>query len=250
MMSTTNLRFSVSLKEILGLKWSPVAVKLVKPDEPINEIPPKSPKRLRYCQLLMEAKRGKSATLTSENIACPAAAAALGLMPLPEKISSGKMLKTLGLFESEEAAATTMAQMSRMKLGDVKAIAAAPLENATFRPDVVIIEDKPEKIMWINLAAIHETGGRLSFSSAVFQACCVDVTVIPYLTKNVNVSLGCYGCRDATDIADDECLVGIPMEKLDEIITSLKALAQKAMPEAETKESTTSSSRFNRHNLT
>jgi len=235
MMSTTNLRFSVSLKEILGLKWSPVAVKLVKPDETMNEIPLRSPKRLRYCQLLMEAKRGKSATLTSENIACPAAAAALGLMPLPEKISSGKMLKTLGLFESEEAAATTMAQMSRMKMGEVKAIAAAPLENATFRPDVVIVEDKPEKVMWINLAAIHETGGRLSFSSAVFQACCVDVTVIPYLTKNVNVSLGCYGCRDATDIADDECLVGIPMEKMGEIITSLKALAQKAMPEARNK---------------
>jgi len=235
MTETTNLQFSVSLKEILGLKWYPVAVKLVKPDESINGIPPKSPRRLRYCQLLMEAKRGKSATLTSENIACPAAAAALGLMLLPEKISSGKMLKTLGLFESEEAAATTMAQMSRMKLGDVKAIAAAPLENATFRPDVVIIEDKPEKIMWINLAAIHETGGRLSFSSAVFQACCVDVTVIPYLTKNVNVSLGCYGCRDATDIADDECLVGIPMEKLGGIITSLKALAQKAMPEARNK---------------
>ena len=232
---TTNSQFSVSLKEILGLKWSPVAMKLVKSDESINEVPPMSPKRLRYCQLLMEAKRGKSATLTSENIACPAAAAALGLMPLPEKISSGKMLKTLGLFESEEAAAKTMAQMSRMKLGDIKAIAAAPLENSTFRPDVVIIEDKPEKIMWINLAAIHETGGRLSFNSAVFQACCVDVTVIPYLTRNVNVSLGCYGCRDATDIADDECLVGIPMEKLGEIITSLKALAQKALPEARNK---------------
>jgi len=232
---TTNLQFSVLLKEILGLKWSPVAVKLVKSDESINGVPPMSPKRLRYCQLLMEAKRGKSATLTSENIACPAAAAALGLMPLPEKISSGKMLKTLGLFESEEAAAKTMAQMSRMKLGEVKAIAAAPLENATFRPDVVIIEDKPEKIMWINLAAIHENGGRLFFNSAVFQACCVDVTVIPYLTKNVNVSLGCYGCRDATDIADDECLVGIPMEKLGEIITSLKALAQKALPEARNK---------------
>ena len=46
--------------------------------------------------------------------------------------------------------------------------------------------------------------------SAVYQACCVDATTIPYLTKNVNVSLGCYSCRDATDIGDDECLAGIP----------------------------------------
>jgi uncharacterized protein (DUF169 family) len=235
MTQTTNSQYSLLFKEILGLKWSPIGVKLIKASEAMDGIPPNSTRRLRYCQLLMEAKRGKSATLTAENIACPAAAAALGLLPLPEKIRSGEMLKTLGLFDSKEAAAQTMAQMPKMKLGEVKAIAAAPLENATFRPDVVIIEDKPEKIMWINLATIHETGGRLSFSSAVFQACCVDVTVIPYLTKNVNISLGCYGCRDATDIADDECLVGIPIGKLDQIVTSIKALARKAMPDARKK---------------
>lgn len=235
MAQTTNSEYSLLLKEILGLKWSPIGVKLVKANEAITAVPPNSTRRLRYCQLLMEAKRGKSASLTAENIACPAAAAALGLLPLPEKIRSGDMLKILGLFESKDAAAQTMVQMPRIKLGAIKAIAAAPLEDARFRPDVIIIEDRPEKIMWINLAAIHETGGRLSFSSAVFQACCVDVTVIPYLTKSVNVSLGCYGCRDATDISDDECLVGIPVEKLDEILTSLKAISQKAMPEARKK---------------
>jgi len=230
-----NLQASNSLKEILKLKWSPIGVRIVKNDETPKDIPPESTRRLRYCQLLMEAKKGKSVTLTRESIACPAAAAALGLLPLPEKISSGEMLKTLGLFDSMMAAAITMAQMPRLEQGKIKAIAAAPLEEAKFKPDVVIIEDKPEKIMWINLASIHKTGGRLSFNSAVFQACCVDVTVIPYLTKNVNVSLGCYGCRDATDIADDECLVGIPIEKLEEILTSLKALSQKAMPEARQK---------------
>jgi uncharacterized protein (DUF169 family) len=230
-----NLQASSSFKEILGLEWSPIGVRLIKKDENPKDLPLESNRRLRYCQLLMEAKKGKGATLTSENIACPAAAAALGLLPLPEKISSGDMLKTLGLFELKEAAARTMAQMPRLELGTFKAVAAAPLEDAKFTPDVVIIEDKPEKIMWINLASIHETGGRLSFNSAVFQACCVDVTVIPYLTKNVNVSLGCYGCRDATDIADDECLVGIPFKKLKEIVTSLEALSKKAMPEARQK---------------
>ena len=230
-----NSEASSSLKGILGLECPPIGVRLVKKDENPKDIPPESNRRLRYCQLLMEAKKGQGATLTSQNIACPAAAATLGLLPLPEKISSGAMLQTLGLFESKEAAARTMAQMPRLELGTFKAVAAAPLEDAKFTPDVVIIEDKPEKIMWINLASIHETGGRLSFNSAVFQACCVDVTVIPYLTKNVNVSLGCYGCRDATDITDDECLVGIPFEKLREIVTSLEALSKKAMPEARQK---------------
>lgn len=234
-MQTENAQASASLKETLNLKWSPIAVKLIEENGHLENIPSESSKKLRYCQLLMEAKKGKTATLSKENISCPAAAAALGLLPLPEKISSGEMLKTLGLFEAREAAARTMAQMPRLTLGKFHSVAAAPLEDAKFSPDVVIIEDKPEKIMWINLASIHETGGRLSFSSAVFQACCVDVTVIPYLTKEVNVSLGCYGCRDATDIADDECLAGIPYEKLREIVTSLEALSKKAMPEARQK---------------
>jgi uncharacterized protein (DUF169 family) len=234
-LQSENVHVSFLLREILQLKWSPIGVRLVKSDETPKDIPLESIRRLRYCQLLMEAKKGKSATLTRENIACPAAAAALGLLPLLEKISSGEMLKTLGLFDSMMAAAITMAQMPRLEQGKIRAVAAAPLEDAKFKQDVVIIEDKPEKIMWINLASIYKTGGRLSFNSAVFQACCVDVTVIPYLTKNINISLGCYGCRDSTDIADDECLAGIPIEKLEEILTSLKTLSQKAMPKARQK---------------
>jgi len=235
MMPLYNSKASHSLRELLKLKWSPIGVKLIKNNEDLNDIPELSPQRIRYCQLLMKAKKGESATLMRENISCPAAAAALGLSPLPEKISSGEMLETMGLFTARAAAATTMAQMPRLEQGRIKAVAAAPLEKAKFTPDVVIIEDQPEKIMWINLAAIHETGGRLFFNSAVFQACCVDVTVVPYLTKNVNVSLGCYGCRDATDIADGECLVGIPIERLDGILESIEALSKKAMTHARQK---------------
>ena len=61
-----NLQASSSLKQILGLKWSPIGVRLVKIDEKPKDTP-LEPTRLRYCQLLMEAKKGKSATLTPEN---------------------------------------------------------------------------------------------------------------------------------------------------------------------------------------
>ncbi|MEM2942729.1 MAG: DUF169 domain-containing protein [Candidatus Bathyarchaeia archaeon] len=234
-MSARGLKgLSSGLQQLLGLRWKPIAVKLVTKEDH-ETLPDESSRRLRYCQLLMEAKKGKSLSLTAESISCPAAASALGFLPLPEKISSGEMLEALGLFTSRKAAAKTMARMPRMKHGKIKAVATAPLEEAKFTPDVIIVEDQPEKVMWLNLAAIHEEGGRLSFNSAVFQACCVDVTVIPYLTKEVNISLGCYGCRDATDIAEDECLVGIPFEQLGGIIESIEALSKKAMPQAREK---------------
>lgn len=53
-----NLQVSSSLKQILGLKWSPIGVRLVKRDEKPKDTPLEST-RLRYCQLLMEAKKGK-----------------------------------------------------------------------------------------------------------------------------------------------------------------------------------------------
>ena len=60
--------------------------------------------------------------LTAEKIACPAAKAALGLGPLPEKISTGEMLCTLGLFANKEAAAKTMRMIPRIKEGSSKSI--------------------------------------------------------------------------------------------------------------------------------
>ena len=144
-MPLDNAKASSSLRELLKLKWSPVGVKFIRNNEDLNDIPEQSSQKLRYCQLIMKAKEGKSATLTRENISCPAAAAALGLSPLPEKISSVEMLEALGLFTLRAAAATTMAQMPRLGQGKIKAVAAAPLAEAKFIPDVVIIEDQPEK---------------------------------------------------------------------------------------------------------
>jgi hypothetical protein len=49
------------------------------------------------------------------------------------------------------------------------------------------------------------------------------------------MSMGCYGCREATDMAEDEAIIGIPGNKLPEIITSLEKLAEKAMPRVRSK---------------
>jgi len=219
---------SKKLEEILGLDTLPVAVKIVKTEDPLPNI--KEPaQRSRYCQLLMLAKKGQTLMSTAENIACPAAKAALGLGPLAEKISTGEMLCTLGLFMSEEAAAKTMNMIPRIKLGSTKAVVAGPLRDFPMEPDVVVVESVPEHIMWLGLAANFKEGGRLNFNSSIFQAECVDVTTVPYLTGKVNMTPGCYGCRQATDAPPEHMFIGIPAKLLPEIVGSLEALSKKAM---------------------
>ena len=84
--------------------------------------------------------------------------------------------------------------------------------------------------MWMALARVFETGGRLELNTAILQATCVDVTIIPFLTQTLNASLGCYGCREATNLQDSECVIGFPIKDLEVIVTSLEKLNEKAIP--------------------
>ena len=223
-----NKILSQKLEEILGLGTPPIAVKIIKTEDPLPDIE-LTTQNSRYCQLLMLARKGQTLMLTAEKIACPAAKAALGLGPLPEKISTGEMLCALGLFMSKDAAAKTMALIPRIKLGFTKAVVAGPLKDFPMEPDVVVIESVPEHIMWLGLARNFKKGGRLNFNSSIFQAECVDITVVPHLTGDINITPGCYGCRQATDTPPEHMFIGIPAKLLPEIVESLETLAKKAM---------------------
>jgi len=212
------------MKEILGLRYSPIAIKFMKELPPHLEKFAKKP--MRACQMLMEAKHGNTAVLTPENTSCPAAMAAFNFAPLPEKISSGKMLCNLGLFLSEEAGRKTMKEIPRLK-EQIRAVLAMPLEKADFEPDVVVIEDKAEIIMWLLLADIYREGGRHSLSTSVIQACCVDVTAYVYLHGKTNASFGCYGCREASDLKDDEAMIGIPYNRFEAIEEAIRLMREK-----------------------
>jgi uncharacterized protein (DUF169 family) len=221
------------IRDILGLESHPVAVKFQDNSAPLKGFGPAE--KSRYCQALMRARRGDSVYLTPDEITCPASARALGFKTPPEKLLSGEMPAAYGLFGSPGAASRTIADMPTLEMGRYKAVAVAPLEAAPFEPDVVVVEAKAEQVMWLALASMFAAGGRRTFSTGVLQATCVDATIVPFLSGEVNMSMGCYGCREATDMADDEAIIGIPGRKLPEIIASLEKLAEKAMPRVRSK---------------
>lgn len=228
---------AAKLKSILNLKREPVGVKFIKKIDK-NSIKDSydGVTKTRYCQALMRAGNGEKILVTAENISCPASAAAFGLKPLPEMLQTGQMLHNMGLFESLEAGKKAMDGMTRLEQGKYQAVLLSPLSNIEIEPDVVVIESEPEHLMWTALAYIFKTGERLTFSSAIFQATCVDSTVIPFVKDTINSTLGCYGCRDATNIEDSECLIGIPYSKVEEVVENLGKLSEKAMKKARAKD--------------
>ena len=220
---------------ILDLKASPVGVKLLS-DEGNSPQQAVRLRRHRYCQALMKARQGEHVLLDREGIACPAAAAAFGFRELPDGLRNGKGLVGFGIVTKPETGQRMFENMPALFPGQIHQLYLFPLNRANTWPDVVVVEDEVEKLMWINLAYLNATGGeRVSSSTAVLQASCVDSTILPYLEDRLNFGYGCYGCRDATDLGSSETVVGFPGRILTAIAENLECLGRKAIPNSRAK---------------
>ena len=128
------------------------------------------------------------------------------------------------------------AGMACLEPGTVARLALCPLAEAPTLPDVVVVEGPPEQLMWLLLAEVNLRGGeRLLGSTAVLQATCVDATIIPYVAQRLNYTMGCYGCREATDLEPSETVVGFPGGRLAQVVDSLTFLTEKAVPRSRAK---------------
>jgi uncharacterized protein (DUF169 family) len=219
------------LKEILGLDTEPVAVFLLPAGcestafDGFAEVTGH-----RYCQLLMRARHGESLRLAPDGIACPAAASAFGFKHLPDGLATGKGLCGFGIVAEPATGKMMFDGMTRLPPGSVGSIAVCPLALAPKSPDVVVVEGPPEPLMWLALADLNMAGGkRRRGDTAVLQATCVDATVIPHVERRLNFSLGCYGCREATDMGAHETILGFPGSALAGLVAALEQLNTKAV---------------------
>lgn len=226
--------YGYKMKNILGLESEPIGVKFTTETDA-----PEKAENLghhRYCQALMMARRGRKVFLNADGLACPAAAAAFGFRPLPEPLKTGRGLVGFGIVSDPQVAQNMFAGMSKLAAGQIGGLYLFPIHQADVEPDVIVVEDDVEKLMWIALADLHRRKGkRVESSTAILQATCVDATVIPYLEQRLNLSYGCYGCRDATDIRPSETVLGFPASALAVITEHLEYLGEKAIANSRSK---------------
>ena len=190
----------------------------------------------RYCQALMKARHGESVLLEPAGLSCPAAAAAFGFRPLPPQLANGKGLVGFGIVADEAVGKRMFAGMPKLAEASIASIALCPLRLAPRIPDVVVVEGPAEVLMWLLLADLNVHGGeRRIGDTSVLQATCVDATVIPYLKQRLNFSLGCYGCREATDLTPGETVLGFPGTLLEPLLDSLEMLRSKAISRSRAK---------------
>lgn len=225
---------SEQLVSLLGLTKQPVGVRLLREGEkpPAGFVSLDSP--IRHCVSIHMASLGAAIHVSASHHACSAGKAAIGIAELPDKVKSGKVPYMHGLARSETVAARIMAEIPKLPAGTCTGTLVAPLSCFEQSPEVVILICQPKQAMWVANSLLFATGGpRITANFAGMQASCGDVTALPILTGKVNFSLGCYGCRSAGKLKDDEMYVGIPTSRIDDIVYGLQGL-QRAMGELET----------------
>ena len=222
------------LERVLHLRWAPVAINLIPKGAPLPNVP-KPRTKLRYCQSLMAARRGKSLLMTADRHACPDGTSILGLTEIPPKLASGELYIRFGKLASIDAARQMVAERPKLAERSVQATLVTPLNKATTPPDVVAIIAQPEQMMWLCMAASYFTGKKFDFKVSGYNAQCVETTLLPYTTGLINISLGCYGCRASSDIGDDMMFMGVPYAQMPQLIKGVAELAKKAIPDSRAK---------------
>ena len=229
---------AMTMIKMLGLNSEPVAVFLIGPNGVSNLDLSlfSSLKSQRYCQMIMHARRGEAVSIDAANLSCPAAARAFGFRELPDKLAGGDGLVGFGIVQDPLVGKAMFKGMPRIQSGELSLIAACPLSKSQWQPDVVVVEGLAEQLMWIALADLNsDAGARRQSSTAVLQATCVDSTIIPYIEQRLNFSLGCYGCREATDMEPSETIIGFPGARLHAIVDSIRYLNIKAITNSRSK---------------
>lgn len=226
-----NRKYAETLKNILKLRGEPVAVKLVKEGEDYPEGFEEPVSQISHCQAVFRARAGESFKLPVESQSCMIGCSALGMAPTPEKVASGEFHSMIGMHDSPASAAKMISDRLVVP-GKNKGEVVCPLKDADFVPDVVTIEDIPERIYWVVPLATAEKGGRVEFSTSPFQCGCEDIVAVPVCTGKPNISLGCFGCRKKTDMAADELTLGIPYSMIPSFAAHLERYAVTVMPKA------------------
>ena len=229
--AATYREWAQTLREVLQLRWHPVGVRLIRAGEPYPEGVQIPKERMRYCQSMLAARRGVSLLMPANRHSCPDGTSILGLTDVPPKLASGEIYLLFHKLDTREAASRMVNERPMLEPHSMDATCVFPLDDPKATADVVSIVGNPEQMMWLSMATSYYTGHRHDFHASGYNSHCVEVTLLPLTTKQINISFGCYGGRASTDVGDDMMMMGIPIELMPDIVKGVRELSKRVIPQ-------------------
>ncbi len=200
----------------LNLQWKPVAIGFVQP--PPALLPRVDHRLPAGCAYWKYASEGRSFYTTPEDhFNCPVGAFTHESQKVELEGLISTMIK-LEYLQGEEVASIPH------RHEPFKIAVYAPLEDATFKPDVVIVRGNVRQMMFISEAS--RAAGIFNGADILGRPACAMIAHAAD-TGNAVASFACIGNRVYTNLADDELYVTIPgaglakvLERLDVILAA------------------------------
>src|SRR5208337_3247458 len=139
---------AATLKKVLGLKGSPVAIKFAPSKEEIPAGMEELDKTIRHCSMVNLARiEGKIFYATSAKHECNGGAWSLGLREITPTLKNGEFYFKLGKFDSDAACKRTIESIPHLDTCETYATLYAPLEKTPFSPQVIVIVTTPRNML-------------------------------------------------------------------------------------------------------
>ncbi|MFQ6051158.1 MAG: DUF169 domain-containing protein [Candidatus Hydrothermarchaeota archaeon] len=223
---------SIILKDVFGLKGSPVAIKYS--NTPAGNA---SKRRYRVCGAIPSSRSGEIINLSSETCSCPGGIFHLGL-GLPREglekflVYGEKLFSSIAIARRMREAADKEA---KPPYGLSKYVVFSPLEKTEFEPDLVLFLCNAEQAC--RLVTLLGFSGEAMPKARLGGSLCWSTITYPLISGNINVSLGDISARRIEKYDPNELIVSVPINKIPLILESIDhCIAGKAKPSKEFEE--------------
>lgn len=185
---------------------------------------------MSYCVAVRSATLGHSIKIKGSMSGCGGSTRALGLAKPSEDFYNGKSGYSLGLYCSEELASKVSLKMNLCKK-EAYGVIVKPLEQYEKDPDVVLIVSNTRECMRIIQGYTYFYGMNNNFCLTGNQAVCVEATVTPIITNEINISMFCSGTRFLAKWKDYEVIIGIPFNKFSKTVEGIRMTVNAVEPD-------------------
>lgn len=211
-----------SLKEVIHIEREPVGITFLFNKEDYDNYPiAETNNATAYCVMVKHAAcYGKGLKCRLEHHRCDGATTAFALEESTQEIESGEVYFSYQLYSSVAVARRMRAAINSLHRMPVSTygMAIVPLKDCVKTPDVILMVTNVYQSMRLVQGYEYFTGKKPVIDMGAMQGFCSELTVTPYLTGEMNVSVLCPSTRMLCKWSENDMAVGIPFE-LFEMIT-------------------------------
>ena len=229
--SEKNINHNKELREMLILRYEPIAIRMIKNEEdvPENALNPMRDlkKHMALCQAFGLARRdGKTIYMDKYSEWCWNPLIAFGFVECTEGTESFDVVcKHLGIGDAD-AAKKFFAKFPRLPQNKYKGILVMPLSACTAEPDVVLIYCNNAQLRHLAWAVKNVTGKTISTQIDAIDSCAYSC-VVPMNTGEYRITLPDVGEFERAAADENEIILSVPGARMEELMTGLRPFSQR-----------------------